>query len=198
MESFYATKIDEFAKGKISRRALLETLTVAVTTTAATTASTTADAAAASDPALKVALVNHISYNCPDFKKGADWYSKVFNLDQIGTTKIDTALPFGKKGEKPFGVTANDVPLTSIIVRTRDLNAPAQGGNAPRRKSTALIEHMGYTVADFDREKAKPMLKALGVQNVRDGGLYSLHMEDAFGYDVQISGVANNALTDGA
>ena len=197
MESFYATKIDEFAKGKISRRALLESLTVAVTTTAATTASTAANAAA-SDPALKVALVNHISYNCPDFKKGADWYSKVFNLDQIGTTKIDTALPFGKKGDKPFGVTANDVPLTSIIVRTRDLNAPAQGGGAPRRKSQALIEHMGYTVADFVREEAKVKLKALGVENVRDGGLYSLHMTDAFGYDVQISGIANNAMSDGA
>jgi catechol 2,3-dioxygenase-like lactoylglutathione lyase family enzyme len=195
MESFYATKIDEFAKGKISRRALLETLTVAVTTTAATTA-TSAAGAAASDPALKVALVNHISYNCPDFKKGADWYSKVFNLDQIGTTKIDTALPFGKKGDKPFGVTANDVPLTSIIVRTRNLNEPTNGRTP--RKSQALIEHMGYTVADFDREKAKVELKALGVENVRDGGLYSLHMTDAFGYDVQISGIANNALTDGA
>jgi catechol 2,3-dioxygenase-like lactoylglutathione lyase family enzyme len=197
MESFYATKIDEFAQGKISRRALLETLTVAVTTTAAVSStSSTADAAAASDPALKIALVNHISYNCPDFKKAADWYSKVFNLDQIGTTKIDTALPFGKKGDKPFGVTANDVPLTSIIIRSRDLNAPANG--QPRRKSQALIEHMGYTVADFDREKAKADLKAMGVENVRDGGLYSLHMTDAFGYDVQISGIANNALTDGA
>ena len=198
MESFYATKLDEFAKGKISRRALLEALTVAATTTAATTTVTSANAAAASDPALKIQLVNHISYNCPDFKKGADWYSKVFNLEQVGTTKIDTALPFGKKGDKPFGVTANDVPLSSIIIRSRDLNAPAQNSNEPRRKSRAVIEHMGYTVADFDREKAKADLKALGVENVRDGGLYSLHMTDAFGYDVQISGVANNALTDGA
>ena len=194
MESFYATKLDEFAKGKISRRALLETLTVAATTTAAATAS----AAPASDPALKIQLVNHISYNCPDFRKGADWYSKVFNLDQVGATKIDVALPFGKKGEKPFGVTANDVPLSSMIIRSRDLNAPPQGGGAARRKSKALIEHMGYTVADFDRERAKAELKSLGVENVRDGGLYSLHMTDAYGYDVQISGVANNALTDGA
>jgi len=194
MESFYATKLDEFAKGKISRRALLETLTVAATTTAATSAAS----APASDPALKIQLVNHISYNCPDFKKGADWYSKVFNLDQVGATKIDVALPFGKKGEKPFGVTANDVPLSSLIIRSRDLNAPPQGGGAPRRKSRALIEHMGYTVADFDRERAKAELKSLGVENVRDGGLYSLHMTDAYGYDVQISGVANNALTDGA
>jgi hypothetical protein len=53
-------------------------------------------------------------------------------------------------------------------------------------------------VADFDRDRAREELKALGVENVRDGGLYSLHMTDPFGYDVQISGVANNALTDGA
>jgi hypothetical protein len=195
MESFYAVKLDEFAKGKISRRGLLEALTVAATTT--TVAATQANAAAASDPALKIQLVNHISYNCPDHKKGADWYSKVFNLEQVGETKIDVALPFGKKGDKPFGVTANDVPLSSIIIRSRDLNAPANGGQ-PRRKSQASVEHMGYTVADFNREEAKARLIAMGVQNVRDGGLYSLHMTDAYGYDVQISGVANNALTDGA
>jgi len=194
MEAFFATKLDDFAKGKISRRALLETLTIAATTAYA---AAPAAAAPASDPALKIALCNHISYNCPDFKKGADWYSKVFNLDQIGASKIDVALPFGKRGEKPFGVTSNDVPLTHLIVRTRDLNAPAEGG-APRRKSQASIEHIGYTVADFEREKVKADLKAMGVENVRDGGLYSLHMTDAFGYDVQISGVANNALTDGA
>jgi hypothetical protein len=194
MESFYAVKLDEFAKGKISRRGLLEALTIAATTTTLTT--TEANAAAASDPALKIALVNHISYNCPDHKKAADWYSKVFNLDQVGETKIDVALPFGKKGEKPFGVTAEDVPLTSIIIRSRNLNEPTNGRTP--RKSQALIEHMGYTVADFNREQAKAMLIGMGVQNVRDGGLYSLHMTDPFGYDVQISGVANNALTDGA
>jgi catechol 2,3-dioxygenase-like lactoylglutathione lyase family enzyme len=193
MDSFYATKLDEFAKGKISRRALLETLTVAATTAYA---AAPANAAAASDPALKIQLVNHISYNCPDFKKAADWYSKVFNLDQVGETKIDVALPFGKKGEKPFGVTADDVPLSSLIIRTRNLNEPANGRTP--RKSQAIIEHMGYTVADFNREQAKAELISMGVQNVRDGGLSSLHMTDPFGYDVQISGVANNALTDGA
>ena len=26
---------------------------------------------------------------------------------------------------------------------------------------------------------------------------YSLHMDDAFGYDIQISGLENHALTDG-
>jgi len=193
MFGFAATKLNEFEQGKISRRQLIQTLTVAATTTAAAES-----AQAAQQAGVTVSAINHVSYTCADFKKAADWYSKVFNLEQVGTTKIDTALPFGKKGEKPFGVTANDVPLSSLIIRSRDLNAPPQGGGEARRKSRAVIEHMGYTVADFDREKAKVDLKALGVENVRDGGLYSLHMTDAFGYDVQISGVANNALTDGA
>jgi hypothetical protein len=120
----------------------------------------------------------------------------VFNLDQVGASKIDVALPFGKKGEKPVGVTADDVPLTSLIIRSRDLNTPTNGRTP--RKSQAVIEHMAYTVADFDRDRARAELKSLGVENVRDGGLYSLHMTDPYGYDVQISGVANNALSDGA
>lgn len=193
MEGFIATKLDDFAQGKISRRKLIGTLTSAVTALCATE-----DAKAAStDPALKVALVNHVSYTCPNFKEAADWYAKVFNLDQVGATANDVALPFGKKGEKPYGVTANDVPLSYLIIRTRDGNAPAGAGQEPRRKSRALVDHIGYTVADFDRDKARAELISMGVKNVRDGGLYSLHMLDPFGYDVQISGFANNALTDG-
>jgi len=193
MEGFIATKLDDFAQGKISRRKLIETLTLAATALYATE-----DAKAASpDPALKVALVNHVSYTCPNFKEAADWYSKVFNLDQVGATKNDVALPFGKKGEKPYGVTANDVPLSYLIIRSRDANAPAGAGQEPRRKGRALVNHVGYTVADFDRDKARAELVSMGVKNVRDGGLYSLHMLDPFGYDVQISGFANNALTDG-
>jgi catechol 2,3-dioxygenase-like lactoylglutathione lyase family enzyme len=193
MEGFIATKLDDFTRGKISRRTLIETLTLAVTALCGT-----ADAsAAAADSTLKVALVNHVSYTCPDFKEAADWYSKVFNLDQVGATANDVALPFGKKGEKPYGVTANDVPLSHLIIRTRDVNAAAGAGQEPRRKSRALVDHIGYTVADFDRDRARAELISLGVKDVRDGGLYSLHMLDPFGYDVQISGFANNALTDG-
>ncbi len=89
------------------------------------------------------------------------------------------------------------MPLTHLIMRTRDLNAAPAAGQQPRRQSQAVIDHIAYTVADFNRERAKAELISLGVKNVRDGGLYSLHMDDPFGYDVQISGFENNALTDG-
>jgi catechol 2,3-dioxygenase-like lactoylglutathione lyase family enzyme len=192
MEGFVAHQLAEFEQGKISRRKLIETLTLAVTT-----AYTAERAGAAEPPVLKTALINHISYTCPDFRQAADWYSKIFNLDQIGARDRDVALPFGKKGEQPYNVAAKDVPLTHLILRTRDLNPVPATGEAPRPKVQAVVDHVAYTVADFDRERAKVELKSLGVENVRDGGLYSLHMTDPFGYDVQISGLANNALTDG-
>jgi len=193
MEGFAAQKLNEFETGKISRRGLIESLTLAATTLYATDS-----AKAQADQTLKAQLINHISYTCPDFKRGADWYSMVFNLDQVGATKRDVALPIGKKGEQPYNVTAKDVPLPHLIIRTPDANAaPPAGGARPKPTPQGVIDHFALTVADFEREKAKAELIALGVKNVRDGGPRSLHMDDVFGYDVQICGLENNALTDG-
>ena len=198
MQAFFATKLDDYTKGKISRRQLLESLTVAA---AATAAASGANAAPAPNRALKAALVNHISYQCPDFHRVADWYSRVFNMEQVTYASEPTqiGMPFGRRNQKPLGVTADDVPTSYIVLRTRDPNGTAADKSASARpRSRATIEHVAYTVADFDRDRARAELQALGVQKIRNGGLFSLHMTDPFGYDIQLSGVANNALTDGA
>jgi catechol 2,3-dioxygenase-like lactoylglutathione lyase family enzyme len=192
MFGFAAVKLDAFEQGRISRRQLIETLTLALSAAGAA-----GSAQAADQTGVTAAGVNHVSYTCPDFRKAADWYSKVFNLDQVGLKDNQVTLPFGKKGEKPYGVTADDVPLTSIICRTRDLNAPLANGK-PRPKASNVINHMAYTVADFDATRVRAELTALGVQNIRGAGPNALHMNDAFGYDVEINGLANNSLTDGA
>jgi catechol 2,3-dioxygenase-like lactoylglutathione lyase family enzyme len=192
MQGFVATKLNEFEQGKISRRKLIETLTLAATTVYASGA----QSAAAAEPALKAALVNHISYTCPNFKQAGDWYSKVFNLDQVGLKDTEVTLPFGKKGEKPYGVTAKDVPLTFIICRTRDLNAPPANGQA-RPQSQAVVNHIAYTIADYDRAKVLAELKRMGFDNPREDGEHSFHIADPFGYDVQISGMNMTALTGG-
>jgi catechol 2,3-dioxygenase-like lactoylglutathione lyase family enzyme len=192
MEGFVAQKLNEFETGKLSRRRLIETLTLA-----ATTAYATDSAKAQADMTLKAQLINHISYTCPDYKLAADWYSKVLNLDQIGANGHDVAMPFGKKGEQPYNVTAKDVPLSHLIIRTPDRNArPPAGGERPRPTQQAVINYISFTVADFDRERARAELNALGVKNVRDAGPRSLQMEDGAGYPIQICGLENNALTD--
>jgi catechol 2,3-dioxygenase-like lactoylglutathione lyase family enzyme len=192
MEGFVAHQLDAFTTGKLSRRKLIEMLTLAATTAYATEKAT----AQAASP-LKAQLINHVSYSCPNFREAADWYSKVFNLDQVGPTNRDVALPFGKKGDKPFGVTANDIPLTHLIIRTPSSAPPARGGERPRPKPTARIDHICYTVADFNRDRAKASLTAMGVKNIREAGGNSLYMDDPFGYEVQISGLEANALTGG-
>lgn len=188
MEGFVAKHVHDYQSGKISRRRLIETLTLAATAAAAGTR-----AGAAEQAGLDAALVNHVSYTCPDFRRAADWYSMVFNLDQVGATSHDVALPFGKKGEKPYGVGADDVALTHIICRTRSPDAPA-GGGARRRTAKAVVDHIAYTVADFDRERAKAQLTALGAKNVRNGGPFSVYVDDPFGYVVQIGGLDVTAI----
>jgi catechol 2,3-dioxygenase-like lactoylglutathione lyase family enzyme len=190
MEGFIAHKLSEYATGKLSRRALIETLTLAATTAYA------GNAKAAEQPGIKLALVNHISYNCPNFRQAADWYSKAFNLDQVGATDRDVALPFGKKGEQPYGVTATDVPLTHLIIRTRDLNAPAPNG-AARPRPQAVVDHICYTIADFNQERVRTELTALGATNVRNAGMNSVYAYDPIGYEIQISGLASTALGGG-
>lgn len=193
MEGFVAVKVDDYQAGRITRRQLIETLTVA-----AGTAYIAPDAnAAQAQPGLKVALVNHISYTCPNFKQAADWYSKMFNLEQVGATQTDVALPFGQKGQKPFGVTANDVPLTHLIIRTRDLNARPRNGGAPRRQPKALVNHIAYTIANWDRNRVRAELARLGYRNPEVDTPYSFHVVDVNGYDVQISGIEMTALAVG-
>jgi catechol 2,3-dioxygenase-like lactoylglutathione lyase family enzyme len=189
MEGFVAHKLNEYATGKLNRRALIETLTLAATTAYA------GGAGAAERSGIKLALVNHISYNCPNLRQAADWYSKAFNLDQIGATDRDVALPFGKKGEQPYGVTATDV-LTHLIIRTRDLNSPAANG-ATRPRPQAVVDHICYTIADFNQERVRTELTALGATNVRNAGMNSVYANDPIGYEIQISGLASTALGGG-
>jgi len=211
MEAFVAQKLNDFETGKISRRKLIEMLTLAATAAGAGSATQ----AQSPDPTLKAQLINHFSYTCPNFREAADWYSKVLNLDQVGATDHDVVLPFGKKGEQPYGVTAKDVPLTHLVIRTRDVNGPRRSGNEPRPAPPSLsgsrppvppssspapqavIDHIAFTVADFDRDRAVPVLKALGVKNIRPLQSNSIHMDDPFGYDVQLSGLDETAFTSG-
>jgi catechol 2,3-dioxygenase-like lactoylglutathione lyase family enzyme len=193
MFGFAATKLEEFEQGKISRRQLIQTLTAATTAVGATGAAQAQGQQVGVNPA----LINHVSYTCAEFKKAADWYSKLFNLEQVGLKDNEVTLPFNKMNEKPLGITANDVPPTFLLCRTRPDNTPAPGGGV-RPKATNVVNHMAYTVADFDSARIQAQLKAMGVQNVRGTGPNAIHMDDAFGYDVEICGLANNALTDGA
>ena len=189
MESFVATKLNDFEKGKISRRGLIESLTVAATTLYAGAAKS-----AEADPALRVALVNHISFDCPDYQQTADWYSRLFNLVQTAPGDRDVNLPLGREGEKPLGVTADDVPHPFLIMRTREQNAPAGNSGEVRRQPRAVIDHVAYTIADFDAARVRAELERQGINDAREDNEHSIHCTDVNGIEVQISGINMTAF----
>jgi catechol 2,3-dioxygenase-like lactoylglutathione lyase family enzyme len=191
METYVATKLDQFEKGKISRRGLIESLTVAATALYGGAAN-----AQAADPALKVALINHVSFNVPDYNESADWYSRLFNLERSAPGEMDVNLPLGgREGDKPYGVTADDVPLPFLIMRTRAPDAAAGNSGEARLQSRARIDHVAYTIADFDAARVQAELARLGAGNIREDGEHSVHCTDVNGFGVQISGMDMTALT---
>jgi hypothetical protein len=176
MERFIADLVKGFETGKVDRRQFCETLALAATVYAA------GESAANAAPAHGFTMlgINHISYNCPDYARSRDWYTSVFGMES--TPGKDS----GKRANLMFGPEPGKGG-NFVVARTAETTSEAK----------ATVDHICYTVADFDRDRARAELISMGVKNVRDGGLYSLHMIDPFGYDVQISGFANNALTDG-
>ena len=194
MEGLAAQALNEFETGRISRRKLIETLTLAATTFAAAGVAK----AQSPDPTLKAQLINHFSYSCPDYRLAAEWYAKLLSLEPSGGNDREVVLPLGRRGEKPYGVTANDVPLTHLIIRTRDPNGPPpRSGSRRETASQAVVDHICFTVAGFNRDRAKVTLAAMGVKNIRPLASNSIHMDDPFGYDVQLSGLDETAFTSG-
>ena len=103
------------AMGKITRRQLIETITLAATTVGAAGSA----GAAQAQVGVVAAGINHVSYNCPNFKQAADWYSKVFNLDQIGLKDNEVTLPIFERS----GVTLSDCGSVAQQNSTPSLNA---------------------------------------------------------------------------
>ncbi len=137
---------------------------------------------------LKAALVNAISYTCTDVGRTADWYSKIFNLQQIKVREGEVALPFGKPGEQPMGVVAKGVPMPRLMIRTQ----ADRGETAHAAK--ALVNHIAYMIAGFEKERVRAELKRLGYPNPLQDGEHSFHVVDPNGFDVQISGLQMTAL----
>jgi catechol 2,3-dioxygenase-like lactoylglutathione lyase family enzyme len=143
----------------------------------------------AAGPPLKVAAVNHISYSCPDVRRAADWYSMIFNLEQRDASQSQVTLGFGPKGEPAFGVTDRDVPMTHLVIRK-----PSGADGQSRSPRKALVNHIAYTIADFDKEAVRAELKRLGYPKPLQDGEHSFHIVDPSGFDVQISGIQMTAL----
>ena len=208
--------LNEFETGRVSRRQLIETLAVTAMTIYGATKVSGAELVAPADPAhLETLMVNHISYRIngpsPDYRKTRDFYADLMGMHVTNDSPDASNPQFGQcnlafyaKGEKPLG-QPEGTPSPFIIARCSNPNAPPRGGAAPAAAaggrsgapappppSQVHIDHIAYTIADWDPRKVESILKARGLNPRLDQ--QSFHVTDPQGYDLQISGMEMSAF----
>jgi catechol 2,3-dioxygenase-like lactoylglutathione lyase family enzyme len=165
MERHIAGLVKDFESGKIDRRQFCEAVALAATVFAAGSA-----AKAAPAQGLKLLGVNHVSYACADYRVARDWYMKVLNLKSYNDKGMGRAnLAFGPEQGKggQFLITRNF--------------------GANERRANATVDHVCYTVADWDDARVNNALKAAGTNPTSRPG--SVNVYDPYNYQVQISSI---------
>ncbi len=162
MEHIIAKLLQNFEEGKMSRRQLIQSLTLAAAAVPAVTAAT---AAAADSTIAKATYLNHVGYQVADYGKSRDWYSGLFGMKVLSDdNKARAALAVGE---------------SQVILHNR------QSPNAP------VIDHICFTIANWDEDKSvkgavEAELKRRGLEI--QSSARSFDIKDPDGFRVQIGG----------
>ena len=165
MEHIIAMLLQDFERGKLSRRQLIQSLTAAAAASASI-APAPAAAAAPEGQVFRATAFNHVSYQVADYRKSRDFYAGLFGMKVTLDDGTQCRLAFGDN---------------ILIARNRPSGTPK-------------VDHIAYTIAGWDTDKSvKPALKAelerrgLQIRESSTGGS-SLHVSDPDGFEVQMGG----------
>jgi catechol 2,3-dioxygenase-like lactoylglutathione lyase family enzyme len=176
MERFIANLVKDLDSGKLDRREFCQSVALAALVYASGEA-----ANAQASRGFKVLGINHISYQCPDYAKARDWYSSVLGMQVVPGREAEQRanLMFGPDPGKGGSF---------MVVR----NAPAQA----KPPSPVVIDHVCYTISDWDDARVRAALKAKGIEPSGRPG--DLNLYDPFNYYVQLATAATeNAFRRG-
>jgi catechol 2,3-dioxygenase-like lactoylglutathione lyase family enzyme len=193
MELYIAQMLQKFEAGKVSRRKLIETIAVAATAVYGGKVVDAVEAAPAGRGSFKTQLVNHISYGCPDYRKPRDFYTDLMGMELVDKSDNgqQAILAFGPKGSTPLN-SPYGTPVSHLIVR----NGKGVQGVAGAPPVKAVVNHIAYTIANWDQKKVLEELKKRDL-NPREDTANSYHVYDPNGYDLQISGIKMSAFGSG-
>jgi catechol 2,3-dioxygenase-like lactoylglutathione lyase family enzyme len=157
MEKIVDDWLGQFEHGRISRRQLVQMLALGMTAAAA--APVTA-AETATRRGFKAVAVNHISYQVADYARTRDFYADLLGMEVSGDDGKQCYLKFG--------------PDSFVIAR-----------NAKDAKAAPLVDHVCYTIADWDKNAVEAELRRRGLDPEPDTD-ESFHVRDPDGYRLQI------------
>lgn len=146
--------INDFERGKISRRQLVQSLALGMMSASVATP------VFARKNGFKSVGVNHISFNVADYARTRDFYAELLGMSISEDNGKQCYLTFGD---------------TVLIAR-----------NSRESGRKAEIDHVAYSIEDWDREQVEDELKRRGL-NPRPDYDGSFIVQDPDGYDVQIA-----------
>ncbi len=155
MEKIVDELLGQFERGGLSRRQLVQTLALGMTAVAAPSLR-----AAPARKGFKAVAVNHISFGVKDYARTRDFYAELLGLP---VSSDDGTQCFLKIGEDSF--------LMPRKTRQPD--------------GSAFIDHMCYTIEDWDRKVVEDELRARGFDPKADTD-ESFHIKDPDGFGLQI------------
>lgn len=164
MEKVVVDLLDQFERGRISRRQLVQSLTIGMV--AASSAAPALAAPARRSP-FKAVAVNHISFGVADYGRIRDFYA-----DLLG---MEVSCDDGKQCN--LGFAANNGFGGSYII--------ARKTRQPDGKP--MVGHIAYTIENWDKKYVEEELRRRGLDPRPDTD-YSFHVKDPAGYDLQIGG----------
>jgi catechol 2,3-dioxygenase-like lactoylglutathione lyase family enzyme len=170
MEQIISKLLRDFEDGKMNRRQLIQSLAVAASAAAAVSPAAGQEAKGKS---FKAVTVNHISYQVQDYAKTRDFYADLFGMEvKQDNGRTQCYLAFGN---------------TFLL--------PRNGRPGPDGKVTPLVDHIAYTIEDWDKSKVEAELKRRKLNfaprfpdGPRPDTEDSFHVKDPDGFDLQISG----------
>jgi catechol 2,3-dioxygenase-like lactoylglutathione lyase family enzyme len=156
MENLIAKLLGDFERGKMDRRQLIQSLTMA-SVAASAAATIAAPVASAAGPSPAAAGIHHISYQVADYRRTRDLYAEM-----LGTKITDDN---GKQCMVLIG-------STKLVLRN--------GTGA-----TPQIDHMAYVVDNWNKAGVEAELKRRGL-NPKPDGEEGLQFNDPDGFHIQL------------
>ena len=160
MEKIVVNLLDDFERGHITRRQLVQSLVLGMMAPAAL---------AENSGGFKAISVNHISLQVADYRRTRDFYADLLGMKVGNDTGGQVDLTFGD---------------TVLIAR-----------NAKDAGAAPLVDHIAYSIADWDRERVEAELTRRGLDPKPDFQ-GSFHVRDPDGYLLQIAAPEFMTMTE--
>ncbi len=161
MEHVVAKLLTDFESGKMTRRQLIQSLTLAAT---AATAVSAAAPPAGGAGVLKATYLNHVGYQVADYKKSCAWYEELFGMKVLSNDDKKASLGVGE---------------SQLIFHPR------------KTPTTPTVDHVCVTIADWDANKdvrgqVEEEIKRRGFKYRTTD--HSFHFNDPDGFELQVGG----------